>query len=151
MIGSKATLDIPVFHDDQHGTAIVALAALLNAVKVVDKRIKYLRVLIIGLGAAGVAVARILQDVGVTDIIGCDLRGAVHTERVDYLEETMSQSSRRLAESTNPERHACLRHRRHRPADRRVRSADDLQRRAEAHGPRPDRLRDGQSGTRDHP
>jgi malate dehydrogenase (oxaloacetate-decarboxylating) len=100
----KATLDIPVFHDDQHGTAIVALAALLNAVKVVDKRIEDLRVLIIGLGAAGVAVARILQDVGVTDIIGCDLRGAVHTERVDYLKETMSQSSRRLAESTNPER-----------------------------------------------
>jgi malate dehydrogenase (oxaloacetate-decarboxylating) len=100
----KATLDIPVFHDDQHGTAIVALAALLNAVKVVDKRIEDLRVLIIGLGAAGVAVARILQDVGVTDIIGCDLRGAVHTERADYLDETMSQSSRRLAESTNPER-----------------------------------------------
>jgi malate dehydrogenase (oxaloacetate-decarboxylating) len=100
----KATLDIPVFHDDQHGTAIVALAALLNAVKVVDKRIEDLRVLIVGLGAAGVAVARILQDVGVTDIIGCDLRGAVHTERADYLDETMSQSSRRLAESTNPER-----------------------------------------------
>jgi malate dehydrogenase (oxaloacetate-decarboxylating) len=89
----KATLDIPVFHDDQHGTAIVALAALLNAVKVVDKRIEDLRVLIVGLGAAGVAVARILQDVGVTDIIGCDLRGAVHTERADYLDETMSQSS----------------------------------------------------------
>src|SRR5438270_12438441 len=66
----RERLDIPVFHDDQHGTAIVVLAALLNAVALTDRRMEDLRVLIIGLGAAGIAVTKILQAAGVRDIIG---------------------------------------------------------------------------------
>ena len=69
-------LDIPVFHDDQHGTAVVVLAALLNAVKLTGRRLENLNVLIIGLGAAGVAVAKILLAAGVKQIIGADSNGA---------------------------------------------------------------------------
>src|SRR4051794_4865188 len=71
----KAELDIPVFHDDQHGTAVVVLAALLNAVKLTGKRLEDLRVLVIGLGAAGVAVTKILLEAGVVHVIGVDSRG----------------------------------------------------------------------------
>lgn len=79
-------LDIPVFHDDQHGTAIVALAALINAAKVVGKRVEEMRVTIIGTGAAGVAVAELLHDAGVGcdgtgDIIGVDSTGILHRGR----------------------------------------------------------------------
>src|SRR5690348_12056352 len=81
----KAELDIPVFHDDQHGTAVVTLAALLNAVKLTGKRLEDLHVLVLGLGAAGVAVTKILLAAGVRHVIGCDRRGALHTEREDYL------------------------------------------------------------------
>src|SRR4051794_32685694 len=100
----KAELDIPVFHDDQHGTAVVVLAALLNALKIVDKRMQGMRVLVVGLGAAGVAVTKILLSAGVTDIIGCDSRGAVHTGREDYLDGSMHPVKRWYAETTNPER-----------------------------------------------
>jgi len=100
----KETLDIPVFHDDQHGTAVVVLAALLNAVKLTGKRLADLRVLIVGLGAAGVAVARILLAAGVRHIVGCDSRGALSTERPDYLDGSMPQVKRWFAEVTNPER-----------------------------------------------
>jgi len=79
-------LDIPVFHDDQHGTAIVALAALTNAAAVVGKRVEELRVVIVGTGAAGVAVAELLHDAGAGrdgtgDIIGVDSTGILHRER----------------------------------------------------------------------
>ena len=74
-------LDIPVFHDDQHGTAIVVLAALLNALRVVNKRLDEVRVVITGIGAAGVATTDILLAAGVPDVIGCDRRGAVHRGR----------------------------------------------------------------------
>ncbi len=79
-------LDIPVFHDDQHGTAIVALAALINAAKVLDKRVGDLRVVVVGTGAAGVAVAELLYDAGAGrdetgDIIGVDSAGILHRER----------------------------------------------------------------------
>jgi malate dehydrogenase (oxaloacetate-decarboxylating) len=97
----KAKLDIPVFHDDQHGTAIVTLAALLNAARRVDKPFEDLRVVIVGLGAAGIAVGRILLDAGVGDVIGCDRAGAVHRARVDYLDETMPAFQRRFAERSN--------------------------------------------------
>jgi malate dehydrogenase (oxaloacetate-decarboxylating) len=96
-------LDIPVFHDDQHGTAVVVMAALLNAVKLTGRRIEDLRVLVVGLGAAGVAVTKILNAAGVTEIIGCDSRGAVHTQRADYLDGTMNPMKRWYAETTNPE------------------------------------------------
>ena len=95
-------LDIPVFHDDQHGTAVVVLAALLNAVKLTGRRLQDVRVLVIGLGAAGIAVSKILLSAGVTDIIGADSRGAVHREREDYLDGTMNAAKRAYADITNP-------------------------------------------------
>src|SRR5204862_2779518 len=67
----KGALDIPVFHDDQHGTAVVVLAALINAAKLTGRRLEDLDVLIVGLGAAGIAVAKILLQAGVTRIVGC--------------------------------------------------------------------------------
>jgi malate dehydrogenase (oxaloacetate-decarboxylating) len=100
----KSELDIPVFHDDQHGTAIVVLAALLNALKITGKRIEDLRVLVVGLGAAGVAVTKILIEAGVRDVIGCDSRGALHTDRVDYHDGSMPQIKRWYAEMSNPEK-----------------------------------------------
>jgi len=97
-------LDIPVFHDDQHGTAVVVLAALLNAVKLTGRRMEQLRVLVVGLGAAGVAVTKILRAAGVEHVVGCDSRGAVHTERGDYVDGAMNPVKRWYAEHTNPER-----------------------------------------------
>ena len=80
----KESLDIPVFHDDQHGTAVVMMAALFNALKIVGKPIAELRVLVVGLGAAGVAVTKMMLESGVTHVIGCDRRGALSTDRDDY-------------------------------------------------------------------
>ena len=93
----KERLDIPVFHDDQHGTAVVVLAALRNALRVVNKRMQDLRVVIAGAGAAGVAIAKILAEAGVPDIVGTDRKGAIHLGRDD-----LNVAKRRLAEVTNP-------------------------------------------------
>jgi malate dehydrogenase (oxaloacetate-decarboxylating) len=93
-------IDIPVFHDDQHGTAVVVMAALFNALKIVGKPIESLRVLMVGLGAAGVAVTKMMHAGGVTDIIGCDRAGAISTERPDYGE--MSSIKRWYAQNSNP-------------------------------------------------
>ena len=84
-------LDIPVFHDDQHGTAVVTMAALFNALKIVDKPIESLRVLMLGLGAAGVACTKMMLASGITDIIGCDRQGALSTEREDYASGEMTR------------------------------------------------------------
>src|SRR5215213_5223053 len=97
-------LDIPVFHDDQHGTAIVVLAALLNACRLTGRSIEDLRVAMVGAGAAGVAVARILMSSGVTDIVAADRRGAIHQDRPDYGDGTMNTPKTWLAEHTNRER-----------------------------------------------
>lgn len=94
----KERLDIPVFHDDQHGTAVVVLAALLNACRLVEKPLKRLRVIINGAGAAGVAVAKILLASGVTDITVCDQQGAIYAGRV----ERMNLAKEWLAQHTNP-------------------------------------------------
>jgi malate dehydrogenase (oxaloacetate-decarboxylating) len=77
----KKELKIPVFHDDQHGTAIVTLAGLLNAVKVVNKNLKDLKIVFSGAGAAGVAITRLLQYYGVHNIIICDSKGAIYDGR----------------------------------------------------------------------
>jgi malate dehydrogenase (oxaloacetate-decarboxylating) len=100
----QAELDIPVFHDDQHGTAVVVLAALLNALTLTGQRIGDIRVVVVGLGAAGVAVSDILLAAGVRHLIGCDSRGAVHTEREDYLSGAMGSVKRELAQRTNLDR-----------------------------------------------
>ncbi len=77
----QAELDIPVFHDDQHGTAIVVLAALLNALRVVGKRIEDVRVVTTGAGAAGTAVTKILLEAGARTIVGCDEYGSIYLGR----------------------------------------------------------------------
>lgn len=77
----RERLDIPVFHDDQHGTAIVALAALTNALKVVGKDIGAVRLVMSGAGAAGTAVLKLLLAAGVRDVVVCDIEGVVHTGR----------------------------------------------------------------------
>ena len=98
----KDEIDIPVFHDDQHGTAVVTMAALFNALKIVDKPIESMRVLMLGLGAAGVAVTKMMLASGITDIIGCDRKGALSTTRDDY--EQMTEIKRWYAENSNPQK-----------------------------------------------
>jgi malate dehydrogenase (oxaloacetate-decarboxylating) len=95
----KASLDIPVFHDDQHGTAVVVLAALRNSLKVVDKKMEDLKVVMAGAGAAGVAITKILQEAGVPNIIAVDRKGALHAGR-----DGLDVSKQWLADHTNPER-----------------------------------------------
>jgi malate dehydrogenase (oxaloacetate-decarboxylating) len=100
----QESLDIPVFHDDQHGTAIVTLAALINSCRLTGRAMRDLEVLMVGAGAAGVAVAKILMDAGVTSIVACDRFGAIHTGREDYEAGSMNAPKRWLAENTNPDR-----------------------------------------------
>lgn len=76
-------LDIPVFHDDQHGTAVVALAALINALKLAKKQFSDLEIVINGAGAAGIAIAKLLTSVGVKNIVICDRKGAISKRRQD--------------------------------------------------------------------
>ncbi len=99
----KERLDIPVFHDDQHGTAVVVMAALLNAVKLTGRTLEDLSVMIIGLGAAGIAVTKILLAAGVRQIVGADSSGALHVQREDYLDGSMNPLKRWFAEVTNPD------------------------------------------------
>ncbi|HEY9779245.1 MAG TPA: malic enzyme-like NAD(P)-binding protein [Leptolyngbyaceae cyanobacterium] len=83
----RQDLDIPVFHDDQHGTAIVTLAALINALKLVHKSMAQVRIVINGAGAAGVAIARLLRKAGAENILMCDSKGILSTQRTDLNEE----------------------------------------------------------------
>ena len=92
-------LDIPVFHDDQHGTAITVLAALRNALRVVGKEVGSIRVAMIGTGAAGTAVTDMLLAGGVRHVVGVDVHGIVHPDRAD-----MDPALQAYAERTNPER-----------------------------------------------
>ncbi|HEV3477507.1 MAG TPA: NAD-dependent malic enzyme [Rubrobacteraceae bacterium] len=94
----KKELEIPVFHDDQHGTAVVVLAALINSLKIVEKRMEDLRVVISGVGASGVACAKIMMAAGVRNVVGCDSKGVVHEGR-----EGLNPSKQWFAEHTNPE------------------------------------------------
>ena len=94
----KEELDIPVFHDDQHGTAVVVLAALINSLKIIGKQMKDLKVVVNGVGASGVACAKIMLAAGVYNIVGCDSRGIVHRDR-----QGMNPSKAWFAAHTNPE------------------------------------------------
>jgi malate dehydrogenase (oxaloacetate-decarboxylating) len=94
----RAELDIPVFHDDQHGTAIVVLAALINALRVVDKKIANTRIVIVGAGAAGSAIIRLLDAQGAANIIGCDRTGVIDRRRT-YTDEHRQW----IADHTNPD------------------------------------------------
>jgi malate dehydrogenase (oxaloacetate-decarboxylating) len=92
----KAVLDIPVFHDDQHGTAVVVLAALTNALRFQGRNAEDLTVAIVGAGAAGVAITKILNEAGVGDIIVCDSTGIIHEDR-----DRLNPVKERLAAMTN--------------------------------------------------
>lgn len=91
----KEELSIPVFHDDQHGTAVVVLAAVLNALKVVGKKIEDIRVVVNGAGAAGIATANLLMDAGVKDCVVCDSRGIVYPGRPEGMNLFKEDTARR--------------------------------------------------------
>ena len=94
----KKELYIPVFHDDQHGTAIVVLAGIINALKVVDKKIEDIKVVVNGAGAAGTAISKLLLSSGVKNLIVCDKVGILHREI-----ENVDDTKLKLAEITNPD------------------------------------------------
>mgnify|MGYP000858011467 FL=1 len=93
----KKICNIPIFHDDQHGTAVVTLAAMINALKIVNKKFEQLKVVINGAGAAGTAISKLLVSRGVKNIIVCDRKGAISKDR-----ENLSDAKKSLAEITNP-------------------------------------------------
>lgn len=95
----KECCDIPVFHDDQHGTAIVVLAGVINALRITGKKLENISAVINGAGAAGIASARLLIDYGVENIILCDRTGAIFTGR-----DNLNAEKQQIAEVTNPER-----------------------------------------------
>ncbi len=95
----RASLDIPVFHDDQHGTAVVTLAALWNSLKITGKKMEDLSVVIAGIGAAGVAIGKILLNAGVGEVVGCDRVGAIYTGRGE-----LNSAKEWFAAHTNPSR-----------------------------------------------
>ncbi len=92
----KEILDIPVFHDDQHGTAIVVAAGILNSLKIIKKNMQDLKVSISGVGAAGSAVTKMLLNLGVGDIILCDRKGIISKDRTD-----LNPAKKEIAETTN--------------------------------------------------
>jgi len=94
----KERLSIPVFHDDQHGTAIVFTAALINALKITDKKAEELKVVFNGVGAAGIACTKMLLNLGVKNIVGCDRRGVIHQGR-----DNLTPIKQEYAKITNPQ------------------------------------------------
>ena len=94
----QAELNIPVFHDDQHGTAVVMIAGLINALKVVNKQAEDIRAVVAGVGAAGTACTRMMLDLGMTNIIGIDRTGILYRGR-----ENMNSAKRDYADITNPD------------------------------------------------
>ncbi|MCR5086710.1 MAG: NAD-dependent malic enzyme [Lachnospiraceae bacterium] len=92
----KECCDIPIFHDDQHGTAVVCLAAMLNALKVVNKKIDEIRVVTSGAGAAGIAIIKLLISMGLKDVVMCDRKGAIYKGR-----DGLNPEKEIIAEMTN--------------------------------------------------
>ncbi|MFI0821660.1 NADP-dependent malic enzyme, partial [Streptomyces sp. NPDC021098] len=99
----REAVDIPVFHDDQHGTAIVVLAALTNALRVVGKKIEDVRVVMSGAGAAGTAILKLLMAAGVRHAVVADIHGVVHSGREDLVSADPDSPLRWIADNTNPE------------------------------------------------
>ncbi len=93
----KAELDIPVMHDDQHGTAIVALAGLINSLKITNRKKENVKVVINGIGAAGTAILKLFRLWGITDIIACDSKEILCRTRTD-----LNSEKQKLVEITNP-------------------------------------------------
>ncbi|MBQ3521050.1 MAG: NAD-dependent malic enzyme [Firmicutes bacterium] len=94
----QAAVDIPVFHDDQHGTAVVVSAAVINSAKFTGRRLDSIKAVINGAGAAGTAIAKMLMNLGIKDIVACDSKGILSIDRSD-----LNEAKRRLAEITNKE------------------------------------------------
>ncbi len=92
----KERCDIPIFHDDQHGTAVITLAGVLNALKLVGKRIEDVRIVTSGAGAAGIAIIRLLMSMGLKNVIMTDRKGAIYAGRDD-----LNPIKREIAEVTN--------------------------------------------------
>ncbi|MBQ7349035.1 MAG: NAD-dependent malic enzyme [Clostridia bacterium] len=90
-------VDIPIFHDDQHGTAVVCVAAVINALKIVNKKWEDLRIVFNGAGAAGVAIAKLMMSMGAKDVVMCDRKGIIYKGRT----EGMNASKEEIAEFTN--------------------------------------------------
>src|SRR5690606_23702553 len=94
----KKETDIPIFHDDQHGTAIEVAGAMINALKVVDKELSDIRIVVNGAGAAGMAITNLLMNMGAGDVILCDSRGAIYEGRTEgmnpYKEEISKRSNK---------------------------------------------------------
>ncbi len=95
----KERCDIPVFHDDQHGTAVIMLAGLMNALKAVGKKLEDIKIVTSGAGAAGIAIIKLLVSVGAKNVIMCDRKGAIYLGRAD-----LNYAKQEIAERTNPER-----------------------------------------------
>jgi malate dehydrogenase (oxaloacetate-decarboxylating) len=95
----KEELNIPVFHDDQHGTAVVVLAALINALKIVGKEMSKIKVVVNGVGAAGVACSKIIMEAGVKNIVGCDQNGVLYRGRREHMNWVKDW----YAQNTNPD------------------------------------------------
>ena len=92
----KEKCDIPIFHDDQHGTAVITLAGLLNALKIVDKKIDEIKVVVSGAGAAAISITKLLMSAGVKNAILCDRKGAIYngrTENMHWIKEEMAQTT----------------------------------------------------------
>ena len=98
----KACCDIPIFHDDQHGTAVITLAGLSNALKIVNKKLENIKIIINGAGSAAIAIAKLLFTAGAKNIILCDRNGAIYKDR----ENGMNDIKREMAEITNLKREA---------------------------------------------
>ena len=96
----KERCDIPIFHDDQHGTAVITLAGLTNALKVVGKRLEDVRIVINGAGAAAVSITKLLLSAGAGDVTLCDRKGAIYAGRSD----DMNWIKEEMAQVTNPEK-----------------------------------------------
>ena len=94
----REELNIPMFHDDQHGTAVVVLAALMNSLKIVQKRPEDLKVVVLGVGASGVACSKIMMEFGVKSVIGFDRTGAIYEGR-----DNLNPAKEWFAANTNPE------------------------------------------------
>ena len=95
----REELEIPVFHDDQHGTAVVTTAALINALKVVGKNVEKIKVIVSGAGAAGIACTKMIMHLGVKNLIVCDSKGAIHSKRTN-----LNPSKNWIAENSNSEK-----------------------------------------------
>lgn len=98
----KEEMSIPIFHDDQHGTAIVATAGLINALKIVDKELSSIKIIVNGAGAAGIAITKLLVTLGVKEVILCDRQGAVYSGR----QQGMNPAKEEIASMTNHQKQA---------------------------------------------